>query len=79
MFAWRFTIPARCFSGLKKITLNILSACATLVHSGQVELIGGGFYEPILISIPKPISTSKSPDSPLYRKTLRKAPERARG
>ncbi len=23
-----------------------------LVHSGQVELVGGGFYEPILISIP---------------------------
>jgi hypothetical protein len=23
-----------------------------LVHSGQVELVGGGFYEPILVSIP---------------------------
>jgi alpha-amylase/alpha-mannosidase (GH57 family) len=25
-----------------------------LVEAGQVELLGGGFYEPILISIPKP-------------------------
>jgi len=25
-----------------------------LVKTGQVELVGGGFYEPILISIPKP-------------------------
>jgi hypothetical protein len=25
-----------------------------LVHSGQVELVGGGFYEPILVSVPPP-------------------------
>ncbi len=29
------------------------SRLRTLVASGQVELIGGGFYEPILISIPR--------------------------
>src|ERR1700730_17309573 len=31
---------------------NYFARLKTLVRSGQVELVGGGFYEPILISIP---------------------------
>jgi 4-alpha-glucanotransferase len=37
---------------IKEHRPEYFSRLKTLVQSGQVELVGGGFYEPILISIP---------------------------
>ena len=45
-------IPGRCSSGSKKVIRNISTSSDWLSKTGQVEMVGGGFYEPILISIP---------------------------
>src|SRR5712692_6685560 len=37
---------------IEKHRLEYFLRLKNLVHAGQVELVGGGFYEPILVSIP---------------------------
>ena len=43
---------ARCWNGSSARIPNISNGCASWSRSGQVEIVGGGFYEPILIAIP---------------------------
>ena len=46
------TIPGRCSNGSRRAIRSFLLSSA-LARRGQIEMVGGGFYEPILISIPR--------------------------
>ena len=45
-------IPGRCWNGSSARIRNISTSFARLSSSGQIEIVGGGFYEPILVTIP---------------------------
>ena len=44
---------ARCSSGCAPSDRSSSSGCAALVDRGQVEILGGGYYEPVLASLPE--------------------------
>ena len=49
----RCTTRDRCSNGSGASDRSSSSACATLVARGQVEMLGGAYYEPVLASLPE--------------------------
>ena len=47
------TTRARCSSGCGPSGPTSSTGCAALVDRGQVEILGGGYYEPVLASLPE--------------------------
>ena len=51
--ACRSTTRARCSTGCAPSGRSSSPGCATLVARDQVEILGGGYYEPVLASLPE--------------------------
>ena len=49
----RCTTRARCSSGWRRSDPTFLERLRALVDRGQVEILGGGLYEPVLASLPE--------------------------
>ena len=77
-FAWDFTIRDLCLNGSSEHARNYFERLQRdLFESGQVEMVGGGFYEPVLIlDSAGGSSRTNRPPFGLHRKTFCEASSR---
>ena len=53
MQAWRCTTPGALLEWIERERPDYFDKLRALVGRGQVELLGGGFYEPMLAVLPE--------------------------